>query len=135
MRRASVLLTAIGLVWTMTACSTGEAPEPASTGQPPTAPPPSAAGPSAAAPSPPGGGEVPGPLPWGGRTLTGTVERAGDCTMLLVGAQRFALTGEVAATLSPGAQVTVHGALTSRPAACGERELAQTMAVNRVEPA
>ncbi|MCM0677412.1 DUF5818 domain-containing protein [Micromonospora phytophila] len=89
----------------------------------------------AMAPSPPDGGELPGPLPWGGRTLTGTVERVGECTMLLVGARRWALAGSAAQALSPGARVTVHGNLTTRPAACGDLELAQTVAVRRVEPA
>jgi hypothetical protein len=77
---------------------------------------------------------VPGPLPWGSRTLTGVVERSGDCTMLVVGQRRWALTGKAAATLVPGAKVTVRGSLTTRPAGCGDRELAQTVMVNRVDP-
>ncbi|SCG48359.1 hypothetical protein GA0070609_2058 [Micromonospora echinaurantiaca] len=157
MRRAFLLLTAIGLGWSMTACSAGDASDPAATGQPPSAPP-SAATPSPGGPTPPverppatapprptpsppaatpppGGGEVPGPLPFGARTLTGTVERAGDCTMLLVGERRWALTGEVAAALRPGARVTVRGNVAPRPAACGDRDLAQTVAVTRADPA
>ncbi|MER7457670.1 DUF5818 domain-containing protein [Micromonospora sp. NPDC126480] len=81
------------------------------------------------------GGELPGPLPFGARTLTGTVERVGDCTMLLVGGRRWALTGDVAAALSPGDRVTVRGHLAPRPAACGEWDLAQTVAVIRADPA
>ncbi|MGN9779630.1 hypothetical protein ACTMS0_28325 [Micromonospora sp. H33] len=117
MRRAAVLLTAVGLLCWLTACSSS-----------PDTP---AAGPG----SPSGTGEVPGPLPFGERRLTGTVERAGDCTMLLVGERRWALTGDVAAGLRPGARVTVRGNLATRPAACGDRDLAQTVAVTRVDPA
>ncbi|MDO3704950.1 DUF5818 domain-containing protein [Micromonospora sp. C28SCA-DRY-2] len=149
MRRAFLLLTAIGLGLSVTACSTGDAPDAAATGQPPSAPSPSTGPPSppadpTTAPArptppgatpPPGGGEVPGPLPFGARTLTGTVERDGECTMLLVGERRWALTGEVAAALRPGARVTVRGNVAPRPAACGDRDLAQTVAVTRADPA
>jgi hypothetical protein len=78
---------------------------------------------------------VPGPLPWGTRTLTGVVERSGDCTMLVVGRRRWALTGPKAAALSPGEKVTVRGSLDTRPAGCGDRDLAQTLAVARATPA
>ncbi|SCL36633.1 hypothetical protein GA0070616_5538 [Micromonospora nigra] len=114
-------------------------------GQPPASPtrpasdPPPAGGTAAPLPGTtafprPSGGEVPGGLPWGGRTLTGTVERDGDCLMLLVGARRWALTGDAARGLTAGQRVTVQGSLTTRPATCGDRELAQTIAVTRVIP-
>ncbi|MFI6262708.1 DUF5818 domain-containing protein [Micromonospora sp. NPDC051006] len=159
MRRAGLLLTAVGLVCWVTACASSDLP---AAGQPPagsTAPagatPPPAASPSpparatpppppttarpapsrSATPPPSSGGDVPGALPWGGRTLTGTVERAGECTMLLVGEDRWALTGAAAADLRPGDRVTVHGNVSNRSAACGERALPRAVAVNRVEPA
>ncbi|MER7893117.1 hypothetical protein ABTX15_25180 [Micromonospora sp. NPDC094482] len=157
MRRAGLLLTAVGLVCGVTACASSNPP---AAGQPPagsTAPgettPPPAASPSpparstpppttdrsapsrSATPPPSSGGDVPGALPWGGRTLTGTVERVGGCTMLLVGEDRWALTGAVAAELRPGDRVTVHGNPSTRSAACGEQALPRAVAVNRVEPA
>ncbi|WBB68610.1 DUF5818 domain-containing protein [Micromonospora sp. WMMD812] len=168
MRRAGLLLTAVGLLCWVTACASPDRPEAVWTGPtasggstpsagsdtpagatpapvPPTprpsrstpTPPPATARPEPTRPAatPPGGGDVPGPLPWGGRTLTGTVERDGGCTMLLVGERRWALTGDVAAGLTPGDRVTVHGGVAPRPAACGDRDLAQALAVNRVEPA
>ncbi|MFI5486187.1 hypothetical protein ACIBXA_17805 [Micromonospora echinaurantiaca] len=153
MRRASVLLAAVGLLCWLTACSAAPdlpevsgtpTPLPSGSGKPPRpspsgtgevpAPSPSGSG-EVPVPSPSGSGEVPGPLPFGARTLTGTVERAGDCTMLLVGERRWALTGDVAAALRPGARVTVRGNVAPRPAACGDRDLAQTVAVTRADPA
>ncbi|MFI7576030.1 hypothetical protein [Micromonospora sp. NPDC049497] len=165
MRRIPVLLTALGLLCWLTACSTtddpraqpGGSPPPAGSGPAvpsppagtgsvvpsppagtgsapvPASPPAGSVGPPA--PPQPGGGEVPGPLPFGERTLTGTVERVGDCTMLLVGERRWALTGDAAATLRPGSRVTVRGAVAPLPPACADRDLAQTVAVARVEPA
>ncbi|MGN9810108.1 hypothetical protein ACTMSW_12215 [Micromonospora sp. BQ11] len=163
MRRIPVLLTALGLLCWLTACTTGGddqraqpggSPPPAGTGSAVPSPtavpgsavpsPPAATGPASvpasppagsAVPSPPGGGEVPGPLPFGERTLTGIVERAGDCTMLLVGERRWALTGDAATSLRPGSRVTVRGAVAPMPPACADRDLAQTVAVARVEPA
>ncbi|TDC85758.1 hypothetical protein E1193_01500 [Micromonospora sp. KC606] len=163
MRRASIVLTAVGVLLLMTACGLGGDPGPRRavppTGSPPSSPAPTVESPPAggsgvatptdpvgsagrpspgrtgvAPPSPPGG-EVPGGLPWSGRTLTGTVERSGGCTTLLVGTRRWALTGEAAEALSPGDRVTVHGALAPRPAACADRDLAQSVAVARVDPA
>ncbi|MEU8298631.1 DUF5818 domain-containing protein [Micromonospora sp. NPDC048909] len=159
MRRAGLLLTAVGLVCWVTACASSDLPEagqsPAGSTAPAETTPPAAASPSPpagstpppppttrrpvpsrpAAPLPSSGGDVPAPLPWGGRTLTGTVERAGECTMLLVGEHRWALTGAAAADLRPGDRVTVHGNVAPRSAACGERALPRAVAVNRVEPA
>ncbi|EEP70517.1 conserved hypothetical protein [Micromonospora sp. ATCC 39149] len=162
MRRASIVLTAVGLLVLMTACSLGGDPGPRpavpATGPPPpskapTIEPPPAGGSGVAPPTnpgglagrpsprrtgsplPPSGGDIPGGLPWGGRTLTGAVERSGGCTTLLVGTRRWALTGEAAEALNPGDRVTVHGALVPRPAACADRDLAQTVAVARVDPA
>ncbi|RSM69493.1 hypothetical protein DMB66_10870 [Actinoplanes sp. ATCC 53533] len=116
----------IGLLWQTAACSS------AGTSNDPSGVRPSVA--SSSVPPVPSG-DVPGPLPWGARTLTGVVERSGECTMLLVGGRRWALTGPEAAALSPGAKVTVRGNLTTRPAGCGDRDLAQTVAVTRVETA
>jgi hypothetical protein len=155
MRRATVVLSLVGLLLSMVACGSGDPSDDAPGVQPPIVSPsiepapsatPTSATPTAApsrslpvgpagTPPPAGSGDVPGPLPWGGRTLTGVVERSGDCTMLLVGGRRWALTGEAAATLSPGERVTVQGSLTTRPAACADRDLAQTVAVARVDPA
>lgn len=160
-RAATVVLSVIGLLWQTAACgSTGEPNDrpgrqpsvaspsvpspPSETPSPPPAAPetssaaprstPAQSRPRTPAPAPPSG-DVPGPLPWGARTLTGVVERSGDCTMLLVGRRRWALTGPAAAALSPGTKVTVRGSLTTRPAGCGDRDLAQTIAVTRAEPA
>ncbi|TDC43855.1 hypothetical protein [Micromonospora sp. KC213] len=161
MRRASIVLTAVGVLVLMTACglagdpglrpavpptgpppprkaSTIEPPPAGGSGvAPPTNPGGSAGRPSpdrgGGAPPPPSGGEIPGGLPWGGRTLTGTVKRSGGCTMLVVGTRRWALTGAAAEALNPGDRVTVHGALAPRPAACADRDLAQTVAVARVD--
>ncbi|TWJ22165.1 DUF5818 domain-containing protein [Micromonospora endolithica] len=163
MRRVPLLLAAIGLLCWLTACSSapqrsesspGTSPPPSgsgpvvppsagSTGSPPVSvPPPPAAStvPPEATGGPPGAppttaGEVPGPLPFGNRTLTGTVERAGECTVLVVGARRWALTGDPVAALRPGSRVTVRGAVTPMPASCTDPELTQAVAVNRVEPA
>jgi hypothetical protein len=55
--------------------------------------------------------------------------------MLVVGKRRWALTGKAVGALVPGAKVTVRGNLAARPPACGDRELAQTVLVNRVDPA
>ncbi|PZF99044.1 hypothetical protein [Micromonospora deserti] len=146
MRRVGLLVTAVGLLWWVAACTAPDPPEvtggasTAPSGPPPSAgstAPPATGGPGGptAPPSSPGGGEVPGPLPWGGRTLTGTVERVDGCTVLLVGERRWALTGAAAAALRPGDRITVHGGLTPRPAACGDPDVSDALAVNRVEPA
>lgn len=163
-RRATIVLSMIGLLWQTAACSSADSPNDGSSAQPPVASspvppspsaqpvPPTAASatpkatpprsrptttsPAAPAPGTPlPSGDVPGPLPWGARTLTGVVERSGDCTMLLVGQRRWALTGRAAAALSPGTKVTVRGNLATRPAGCGDRDLAQTVAVTRADPA
>ncbi|MEW2385972.1 DUF5818 domain-containing protein [Micromonospora sp. NPDC047707] len=151
MRRTSVLLTAVGLLCWLSACSSApDVPQPGASGPSAAGTPPAPSGPAAtarpgpsgppggpsAAPVPSGTGELPGPLPFGARTLTGTVERAGECTMLLVGERRWALSGDAAAALRPGARVTVRGTIAPLPAGCGDREdLAQTVAVTRVDPA
>ncbi len=173
-RRATVVLSVIGLLWQTAACSSADpAPDaqpatarpsiaqpsatqpsvPPKPGGAPSSPPPAApestrtapdatplpprptSGSTPTAGSTPASGDVPGPLPFGARTLTGVVERAGDCTMLVVGKRRWALTGGAAGALVPGAKVTVRGNLAARPPGCGDRELAQTVQVNRVDPA
>ena len=126
-RSATVVVSVIGLLWQTAACSSAGPSDDLPGVQPSVS---SSSGTSV--PSSPSG-DVPGPLPWGARTLTGVVERSGDCTMLLVGRRRWALTGPAAAAISPGAKVRVRGNLTTRPAGCGDRDLAQTVAVTRVE--
>jgi hypothetical protein len=137
MRRAAVVLN-LAVPLLLAACGSADPSD-----DPPVASPSSSSGTAAPSWSSPGGpagtpppvdgAEVPGPLPWGPRTLTGIVERSGDCTLLLVGGRRWALTGEAAATLSQGDRVTVRGSLTTRSAACAD--LAQAIAVARVDPA
>ena len=171
LRRATVVLSAIGLLWQTTACSSADPANQSPGAQPsvaqPSVTPPSVAQPSipptpsgapsspppavpestgtapnapaspsrpASGPTPPSG-DVPGPLPFGARTLTGIIERAGDCTMLVVGKRRWALTGKAIGTLTAGAKVTVRGNLAARPPGCGDRDLAQTVQVSRVDPA
>ena len=140
MRRAAIVVSVIGLLWQTAACTSAGPPDdrpPTGSSSAPPAPPEStSAAPGTTPPAPPSpSGDVPGPLPWGSRTLTGVVERSGDCTMLLVGRRRWALTGPMAAALSPGEKVTVRGSLDTRPAGCGDLDLAQTVAVARVAPA
>jgi hypothetical protein len=161
-RRATVVLSVIGLLWQTAACSSADPSNDAPVAQPsvasPSAPPVPGNAPSSRPPAPPEAsstaptttpsrsqpvapdptlpsGDVPGPLPFGARTLTGIVERSGDCTMLVVGKRRWALTGEAIGTLVPGAKVTVRGNLAARPIGCGDRDLAQTVLVTRVDPA
>ena len=81
----------------------------------------------------PGGpGEVPGELPHGSRTLTGVVERSGDCTLLRVGDRRWGLTGTPAETLTAGDRVTVTGQITTAGADCAGADVARTLVVRRV---
>lgn len=81
----------------------------------------------------PGGpGEVPGGLPHGSRTLTGVVERSGDCLLLRVGDRRWGLTGTPAETLAAGDRVTVTGQVTTTGAACAGSDAARTLVVRRV---
>ena len=102
-----------------------------STASPGTASPGGAASPSApgtpAAPptSRPG---APGPTPTdpdrrgdpvrGYRTLTGVVESSGQCPVLRVGTERWALMGAAAAQLAPGRQVEVRGTVAPAPRGC-----------------
>ena len=138
-------------------CASGSTPPPAATTSAsapappdPTGPPvlnPTTAPPSAP-PAPPGrplppttGGtvgpndEVPREPMWGTRTLTGTVQRSGTCTMLLVGQRRWALAGPVADGLAAGRRVKVTGHLTPRLAVCTGQETVQTVQVTRAHSA
>lgn len=83
---------------------------------------------------PPGPGEVPGGLPHGNRTITGVVDRSGDCTMLRVGDRRWGLTGAPAGTLTPGDRVTVTGQITTTGADCAGSDVVRTLIVQRVTP-
>ncbi|MDR7278520.1 hypothetical protein [Catenuloplanes atrovinosus] len=95
------------------------------------APPPST---GAGPPPPPGPGELPGGLPHGERTLTGVVDRSGDCTLLRVGSRWWQLTGTAAGGLVDGSRVTAVGQVTNG-AGCGGRDVTTTLIVQRVTPA
>ncbi len=112
------------------ASSSGSGPVP-STGSGTTGPPPSA--PAATPTPPPGPGELPGGLPHGERTLTGVVERSGECTLLRVGARRWGLTGTPIDELADGSRVTVVGQVTTG-AECAGQDVVRTLIVRRVTP-
>jgi hypothetical protein len=76
--------------------------------------------------------EIPGPLPGPERRLTGTVDRAGGCAVLVVGERRWALLGRSADRLAAGARIRVSGRLTALPPGC---DADMAVAVTRVEPA
>lgn len=76
-----------------------------------------------------------GGLVRGVRTLTGTVERTGSCTTLVVGAERWALVGMIANSLSPGATVRVTGQLTQESMACSTLNPTATLQVTRADAA
>ncbi len=66
------------------------------------------------------------------RTVIGVVERPGECTVLVVGSNRWVLVGDLAASLTVGSRMTVTGNLTHRPSSCsGENgpELQATSAI------
>ena len=71
------------------------------------------------------------PIP---RTVTGVVERPAGCTVLVVGQNRFVLSGDMAATLTVGSRMTVTGNLTFRPSTC-PGETGQVLQVIRAIPA
>ena len=75
---------------------------------------------------------MPGGLPHGSRTLTGVVERSGDCLLLRVGERRWGLTGTPAETLAAGDRVTVTGQVTTPGAGCASSEVARALIVRRV---
>ena len=78
------------------------------------------------------GSELPyDPIP---RRLTGTVERVDGCTILVVGARRWALTGALAGSLAVGSRVTVTGNLTQMPASCSAEE-GPAVQVTKADPA
>jgi hypothetical protein len=133
MRRILILLIT-GVV--LTACES-EPPAPASPSAPPAGAAPSGAVPSGAAPSgaapTPSAGELPGGLPFGERTLTGTVERAGECAMLRVGERLWGLTGTPVTGLRDGQEVTVVGQVTTPEPTCGP-EVTRGLVVQRALP-
>jgi hypothetical protein len=69
------------------------------------------------------------------RTLTGRVERIEGCTTLVVGAQRWALVGGIAASLKPDEVVRVTGHLSPEPTACSSLHPTATLQVTRADPA
>jgi hypothetical protein len=83
-------------------------------------------------PNPPPPGDLPGGPVFGNRTLTGTIEREGSCTMILVSGRRWALDGAKSGALSVGARVTVQGTLTKLPATCEGVLVAQAIEVTKV---
>ncbi|WP_229075068.1 hypothetical protein [Actinoplanes sp. DH11] len=126
MRALTILLFAVAALAPLAACGS----------EPPTSATPSGSTPAAEAgtPAPPGPGELPGGLPHGDRTLTGVVEQAGGCTLLLVGERRWSLTGTPAETLTAGARVTVTGQVTTAAADCAGPDVVRALVVRRVTP-
>ena len=113
------------------AASSAAAPPAASSSAAPPAAEPSSA--PSASPPPGGAGELPGGLPHGDRTLTGVVERAGGCTLLVVGDRKWALSGTPADNLTVGDRVTVTGQITT--GGCANPEVGRTLIVRRTGPA
>jgi hypothetical protein len=83
--------------------------------------------------SPPATGEVPGGLPHGRRSVTGVVERSGDCTLLREGGRYWELTGTPADTLADGSTVTVTGQITTATG-CAGKEVVRAIVVGSVRP-
>ncbi|MEV4280079.1 hypothetical protein [Actinoplanes xinjiangensis] len=113
---------------------------PSATSPAPTSPSPT--GPSSTSPaptedvtraSPPSTGEVPGGLPHGRRSVTGVVERSGDCTLLRVGGRYWELTGTLAGTLTDRSTVTVTGPVTTATG-CAGKEVVRAIVVAAVLP-
>jgi hypothetical protein len=120
------------------------APPPSPTGATPIGPPPTSGPPRSPTPprptppttkQPPGTDDLPGPLPLPQRRYTGLVERVGDCTTLLTGGRRVALTGPMADSLRVGQRVTVTGSPAVVPDTCARREAVQAVQVTGAEPA
>jgi hypothetical protein len=70
-----------------------------------------------------------------GPTMTGVVERDGDCTILVVGRQRWALAGAPAEALAAGAKVSVMTDPRATPAGCADRPDLPAVLVVRATPA
>lgn len=68
------------------------------------------------------------------RTLTGTVQRAGGCTVLVVGERRWPLTGALAGSLTVGSRMTVTGNLAALPESCAN-EAGPALDVTHAAPA
>jgi hypothetical protein len=101
------------------ATSTVEAPSPAPTSPSPVLP--SLVLPSISLPPLPTLPPTLSPSPTGDyRTLVGRVEDADPCPALLVGTERWALTGDMARTLVDGARVEVRGPQITAPRGCGD---------------
>jgi hypothetical protein len=78
---------------------------------------------------------LPGPLPLPGRSLRGTVQRLGACTVLVTGQRRWGLIGPLAARLAVGDRVEVSGSPVSVPSTCRRVEVYQAIQVTRTQPA
>jgi hypothetical protein len=150
--RVYVALAALALVL-LAGCTTPGSVDATPTGQPSLGGPPASPTPASpvtatpapgTTPGPPatpdrGGGpaddELPGPLPLPGRTLSGTVQRLGACTVLLTGQRRWGLTGPLANRLATGDRVRVDGRPVPVPADCRRVEVFQAVLVSRTQPA
>jgi hypothetical protein len=113
----------------------GATPGPSSTSGPSPTPRRTAPPPTTKLPPATRGDDIPGPLPMPDRRYVGTVERVGDCTMLLSGQRRVALLGPMAESLKVGQRVTVTGQPAIVPDACARREAFQALRVSAAEPA
>ena len=113
-------------------------PAPATTAAPPG--PPATKAPPRSTPTPdreggPADQELPGPLPLPDRAISGTVQRVGPCTVLLVGQRRWALLGPLAAQLKVGQRVRVSGPPATVPSMCRRVEVYQAIQVARADQA
>lgn len=81
---------------------------------------------------PPPPSEIQNPLPGPERRLTGTINRSGGCTVLVVGTRRWALVGHGVTTLTDRARMRVTGTLTTVPTGCAAD---MALSVTRAEPA
>jgi hypothetical protein len=78
---------------------------------------------------------LPGPLPLPGRSISGTVQRLGACTVLVTGQRRWGLIGPLAARLAVGDRVSVSGSPVTVPSTCRRVEVYQAIQVTRTQPA
>jgi hypothetical protein len=122
--------------------STDVPPAPATTAAPRPDPssPPATKAPPRSTPTPDRGGgpadkELPEPLPLPNRAISGTVQRVGPCTVLLVGQRRWALLGPLAAQLKVGQRVRISGPPARVPSMCRRVEVYQAIQVARADSA
>jgi hypothetical protein len=150
MRSVTIMFVALGVLavsgcWSEPSSTRPTASASAGAGPSATSPAPTSTfstGPSSTAPaptedvtpaSPPATGEVPGGLPHGRRSVTGVVERSGDCMLLRVGDRYWELTGTLAGNLADGSSVTVTGQVTTTTG-CAGKEVVRAIVVGSVRP-